>query len=150
MKIQWALFGQIQVGRNSRRDKAALAVGAKVQFYSGTGTTPLTTYTDADESVPHTTGSLVTDANGRWPEVHIPFGTYNYRILDSDDTIITTIDEIPNPEPTDVSDATDTLLLLKTGMMIFMPAARTQDGFVRANGRTIGPAGSGGTERGKR
>lgn len=138
----WARSGD----RQSKKVAWGPAPGAKVQFYSGGTTTPLTTYTDAGASTPHNTASLVTDGNGMWPMIFVPYGSYDYRILDSDDTIITTATNVPNPAPVDPT-STDPNALMQTGDMIFSPAAVTRAGFVRANGNTIGSGASSATER---
>lgn len=132
--------------RQLKKVALAAAPGAKVQFYAGGTTTPLTTYTEAGASTPHNTVSLVTDGNGLWPNVFIPYGSFDYRILDSDDTIITTATNVPNPAPVDPT-STDQNSLMQTGDMIFSPAAVTRAGFVRANGNTIGSGASSATER---
>lgn len=140
--ILWPRSGDRQL----KKVALAAASGAKVQFFSGGTTTPLTTYTDAGASTPHNAASLVTDGNGMWPNVFIPYGSFDYRILDSDDTIITTATEVPNPAPVDPT-ATDPNALMQTGDMLFSPAAVTRAGFVRANGNTIGSGASSATER---
>lgn len=132
--------------RQLKKVALAAAPGAKVQFYAGGTTTPLTTYTDAGASAPHNTASLVTDGNGMWPMIFVPYGSYDYRILDSDDTIINTATNVPNPAPVDPT-STDPNALMQTGDMIFSPAAVSRAGFVRANGNTIGSGASSATER---
>lgn len=132
--------------RQLKKVAFAAAVGAKVQFFVGSTTTPLTTYTDSAASTPHNTASLVTDANGQWPVIFVAYGSYDYRILDSDNTIITAATDVPNPAPVDPT-ATDPNALMQTGDMIFSPAAVARSGFVRANGNTIGSGSSSGTER---
>lgn len=132
--------------RQLKKVAFAAAPGARVQFYAGGTTTPLTTYVEAEASTPHNTASLVTDGNGLWPNVFIPYGFYDYRILDSDSTIITTATNVPNPAPVDPT-STDPNALMQTGDMIFSPAAVTRAGFVRANGNTIGSGASSATER---
>jgi len=138
----WARSGD----RQSKKVAWGPAPGAKVQFYVGGTTTQKTVYTDAGASTPHNTASLVTDGNGLWPMIFVPYGSYDYRILDSDDTIITAATNVPNPAPVDPT-ATDPNALMQTGDMIFSPAALSRAGFVRANGNTIGSGASSATER---
>lgn len=123
-----------------------MAVGAKAQFYVGGTTTPLTTYTDADASTPHDTASLVTDADGQWPSIFVPYGSFDYRILDNDNSLIATAKNVPNPAPIDPT-TTDPNAIMQTGDMIFSPAAVARSGFVRCNGNTIGSGASPATER---
>lgn len=132
--------------RQLKKVAFAAAVGAKVHYFVGGTTTPLTTYTDAAANTPHNTASLVTDGNGQWPMIFVPYGAFDYRILDSDNTIITTATNVPNPAPIDPT-TTDPNALMQTGDMIFSPAAATRAGFVRSNGNTIGSGASSGTER---
>ncbi|MEM8813418.1 MAG: hypothetical protein AAGF59_12430 [Pseudomonadota bacterium] len=138
----WPRSGDIQ----TRKGRLSLAVGAKAQFFIGGTTTPKTVYTDAIATTAHDTASLVTDGNGQWPAVFVPFGTYDFRILDSDDTIIFTASEVPNPEPV-AAGGTTTGNAIATGMMVYVPAKLTFDGYVRANGRSIGSGASSATER---
>lgn len=138
----WARSGDRQL----KKVAFAAAPGAKVQFFAGGTTTPLTTYTDAAASTPHNTASLVTDGNGLWPIIFVPYGSYDFRILDADSTIITTATNVPNPAPIDPT-TTDPNALMQTGDMIFSPAVVTRAGFVRANGGSIGSGASSGTER---
>jgi len=138
----WARSGD----RQSKKVAWGPAPGAKVQFYAGGTTSPLTTYIDAGASTPHNTASLVTDGNGLWPMIFVPYGSYDYRILDSDNTIIATATNVPNPAPVDPT-STDPNSLMQTGDIIFSPAAVTRAGFVRANGSTIGSGASSATER---
>lgn len=129
-----------------KKGRIVLAIGAKVQFFAGGTTTPLTTYVDSGASTPHNTASLVTDGNGLWPAIYVPYGDFDYRVLDSDNTIIATATNVPNPAPVDPT-VTDPNALMQTGDMIFSPAAVTRAGFVRSNGNTIGSGASSGTER---
>ena len=126
--------------------KAALAIGAKTLFYRANTTTPLTVYRDADATTPHDTSSLLTDAHGRWPEVHIAYGAYDYRVLDSDDTIIFVATNVQNPAPVDPTSV-DTNSLLKTGDVWWSPISGSRDGAVRCNGRSIGSGASSASER---
>jgi hypothetical protein len=126
---------------NGTRAPAAVAY-----FYQPDTTTPLTVYQDADESTTHA-HPVVADGNGRWPQVFIPYGSYREVIKTSGGTTLSTGDDIPNPEPTNPTDTVDATQLLTTGEVFFKFADATRTGAVRANGRTMGNAASGATER---
>lgn len=127
---------------------AAPAVGAKAYFYQGNTTTPIAVYQDAAEATPHA-DPVVADGNGRWPSVFIPFiASFDVRATTSGGTQLYYPRAIPNPDPVEASvDSIDDNQLLQTGDIIFAPKTGTRSGFVRVNGRTIGSASSGATER---
>lgn len=127
------------------------AAGALAYFFVGGTTTPLVVYEDAGESTPQT-DPVEADTNGRWPNVFIPYiASYDVRVTTASGTQLYYPRLIPNPDP--VSVATGTILtsssqLFQTGGMRFeVRIDAPPDGWVRANGRTIGSASSGATER---
>lgn len=124
------------------------AAGAKAFFFIGDTTTPLTVYEESDEDTPHP-HPVVADANGRWPEVHIPFiDEYDVQVTTSGGTQLYYFTEINNPDPVEASvDSVADEELLRTGDCFFRFVDTTLTGCVRLNGRTIGNAASGGTER---
>jgi len=143
MGSAWSKSNSIEFDNNGER-----AGGARARFFIGGTTTPLTTYTDAAETTPHT-HPVVADAGGRWPIVFIPFlSSYDVRVTTSGGTQLYYPQEIPNPDPVEASeDSVDAEALIATGDVIWSPKAGTRSGFVRLNGRTIGSAASGATER---
>lgn len=143
MGIAWPKSGDIVFDNNG-----VVADGAIANFYTGGTTTPLTVYEDADEGTPHE-ADVEADANGRWPVVFIPFTTsYDVKVTTEGGTQLYYHREIPNPDPVEASeDSIDEEYLLPVGGVIWMPVAGTLSGFVRCNGRTIGNAASGATER---
>lgn len=122
------------------------AVGALAYFFDSGTSTPRTVYTDSALSVPHP-HPVVATGNGRWPAVYLPFGDYKYTLKTAGGTTLISIDGISNDEPTDPSDTVDPNKIFQTGDMIFVGGNTTRPGFVRCNGRTMGNAASGGTER---
>lgn len=129
----------------------APAAGALAYFYVGGTTTPLVVTSDAGGGTPIIT-PVTADANGRWPDVFIPFiASYDVKVTTATGTQLYYPREIPNADPATV--ATGTILtsssqLFQTGGMRFEVAIGTAPtGWVRANGLTIGNAVSGGTER---
>ena len=76
------------------------AAGAKAYFYQGGTTTPLTVYGDSgdNEAHPH---PVLTDAQGRWPDIFIPYsGTgYDVQVKTANDLQLTYTIQVPNPDP---------------------------------------------------
>jgi hypothetical protein len=125
------------------------AAGAKGYFFQGGTTTPLTVYSDANEATPHE-HPLEADSNGRWPVVYVPFSDtgFDEKVTTSGGTQLTYYEEIPNADPVEASeDSVDDAELIATGDVIWTPVGGTRTGFVRCNGRTMGNAASGATER---
>lgn len=140
----WEKSGQIERDNNDLR-----APGALAYFYlGGTGSTPYVVFQDADESTPHE-DPVEADGNGRWPAVFIPFTTsYDVRVRTSGGTQLYFHTEIPNPDPVEqAASGADPEELIATGHVHWEPVNTTKVGFVRLNGRTIGNAASGATER---
>lgn len=143
MGTLWRSSGQVCLNNSAIR-----SVGARAFFYAGGTTTPLTVYEDADESTPHD-HPLVADGNGRWPAVFIPFcASYDEKATTSGGTQLWYYEEIPNPDPVEAAaDTVDDSELLQTGEVTWRPVGGVVSGRVRCNGRTIGNAASGATER---
>src|SRR5215471_1564605 len=127
------------------------ASGAKAYFFAGGTTTALVVYRDAGEGsafpIP-----VVADANGRWPDVFVPYSTvgFDVQVTSADDVQLTFTQRIPNPNPVDVSVTVPTDKQMNTGMIVadFVASGGVRSGYVRLNGKTIGTAASGATERG--
>ncbi len=122
------------------------APGALAYFFEAGTTTPRTTYQDADLTTPHA-HPVIADAYGRFPAVFVDFGAYRERVKTAGNTQLWDTDDIPNPAPFDAEVGVDENALLQTGQFIFELIDGTRVGFVRANGRTIGSATSGASER---
>lgn len=138
----WEASGSLELDNN-----AVAASGALAYFFEGGTTTPLTVYEDASESTAHE-HPLEADGNGRWPLVVVPFiATYDVKVTDANGTQLYYFRELPNPDPVDASSGIDTTKIAQTGDIKFSPKSGTVSGWVRCNGRTIGSATSGATER---
>jgi hypothetical protein len=122
------------------------APGAKAYFFEAGTTTPRTTYSDAALTTPHT-HPVLADGNGRFPAIFLDYGAYRERVRTSGETTIWDTDNIPNAAPTDPGAGVDANSIFQTGDYLFVGKNGTRDGFVRCNGRTIGSATSGATER---
>lgn len=77
----------------------------------------------------------------------LDFGSYKQVLTTAGDTELSSIDDIPNPAPFDETFELDTSTILGTGDIWCALKNGTRTGAVRLNGRTIGSASSGGTER---
>lgn len=122
------------------------APGAKAFFFQGGTTTPWTVYSNAAETIAHP-NPVVADANGRWPNVFVPFiSSYDVQVKTADNVQLTFTQLIPNINPTDTFFA-GIPFPVDTGMIHGEVISTTKTGYVRCNGRTIGNAASGGTER---
>lgn len=123
------------------------ATGAKAYFFSGGTTTPLTVYQDAGEASAHP-HPVVADANGRWPDVFVPYVLgYDVQVTDASNVQLTFTQNIPNPDPVDLSVTVDPLNTVTTGMIHAEFVNTTKTGYVRLNGRTLGSAASTASER---
>jgi hypothetical protein len=124
------------------------ASGAKAFFYLARTTTPLSVYTDAPLTSPHT-WPVVADAYGLLAPIYIGKGTdYKVRIEDEAGNILYAADGIDNPaEPTggDGGGGGGGGLVIKpdqiykTGDFDWQPTSVDRDGWVRSNGQLIGP-----------
>ena len=143
MGILWSKSGTIERDNSDNR-----AGGALAYFYQGATTTPLTVYQDADETTPHE-DPVEAASSGRWPTVFIPFcDSYDLKVTTSSGTQLYYPLEVPNPDPVEASeDSVDDAELFATGDWKFRSTTGTLTGYVRANGRTLGSAASGATER---
>jgi hypothetical protein len=139
----WHKSGSIERDNNDER-----AGGALAYFYEGGTTTPLVVYQDADETTPHE-APVEAASSGRWPTVFIPFcDSYDLRVTTEGGTQLYYPLEVPNPDPVEASeDSVEAPELIQTGMIAIMPSEGVLTGFVRLNGRSIGSATSGATER---
>lgn len=124
--------------------------GALAYFFDSGTTTPKVTYTDSALSIPHD-HPVEADSAGMFPAIFlVEQTTYRVRITDADGATLHDVNGISVPTtvpPDPPSGSTDAEFLYQTGdiKMAWRSAAPT--GYVRCNGRTIGSASSGATER---
>lgn len=122
--------------------------GARLTFFvAGTASTPLTVFEDPALTVPLPAfpDYIEADANGRWPRIYLPYEDYRERITTPQGTLIWDDDGIANPAPAANGGSIPASQYVQTGSII--PALALLDGCVRLNGRTMGSAVSGATER---
>ena len=124
--------------------------GAKAYFFDVGTTTPQIVYTDAALSEPHD-HPVVADSSGVFPAVFFEDETsHRLRITTSADVTLHDVDNIAVPTTTPPefpTSETPTEQLVQTGHIIMAWRASAPTGFVRLNGRTIGSAASGASER---
>jgi hypothetical protein len=144
MGVAWSQSGQLAFDNSGNP-----AAGALAFIFQGGTTTPLTVFSDAAEATPRT-HPVAADANGRWPVVFIPFSDtgYDVKVTTAGGTQLYYFENIPNANPVEAAeDTVDASDLIQTGDVIWTDVGGTRTGFVRCNGRTIGNAASGATER---
>lgn len=128
-------------------------IRARATFYQGGTTTPITVYRDSGLAVPHP-NPLESDGFGLFPGVFLDEADdfYRVRVTTSGGVLLYDDDGIPiigpsagggGPPPTPV----DPDAVYKTGDIMFRYIAELRPGFVRLNGRSVGSATSGASER---
>lgn len=128
-------------------------VGAVVEFFDAGTTTPQVVYTDNSLSTAAGESSRTANASGQFGALFLnpTPGSYRLKVTASDDTVIWDVDGISVPQDADYvppdAGSTDPSLLFTTGMLQHYYGTSSPSGWVRSNGRTIGSATSGATER---
>ncbi len=121
-------------------------------FYSiqaGTTSTPQNAYQDSALTIP-LPNPQTCDAAGRLPQMFFADGTIKVRLTDKNgvtQVVADNIQVIGASSGSGGGGTVDPTTILSTGDMKIVYGAGTLSGFVRANGRTIGSATSGATER---
>jgi hypothetical protein len=126
-----------------------LLIGALLYIYAANTTTPQNMFQDSGLTVLHP-WPLPTDTNGRIPMFYLADGSVHVRLTDSGGVIL-----YDNPSVLVIGPSSgggggggvDPNAILSTGDLKWRPTSESLAGWVRGNGRTIGSATSGGTER---
>lgn len=122
------------------------ASGAKLYIYEEASLVPVTGYTTSALSVAHA-WPVVADANGRFT-APIWLADNTYRVILKDSANGTLADfATPALAYEAAAGSGSTADTWETGDTLWLPAKTTKSGWTRLNGRTIGNASSGGTER---
>jgi microcystin-dependent protein len=137
-----------------RDPNGAVYAGARVKFFAADALTPLVVYQDYGLGTEHP-DPVVANAYGVFPPVFFDEedGFYRQRITTSGGVIIpgTDVGTLPIIGPGEGGGGAevpvDPNALLQTGDPLWVPLSGTRSGFVRMNGRTIGSATSGASER---
>lgn len=134
--------------------------GARAAFYEASTNTPITVYSDYGLGTEHP-NPVLADAYGRFPAIFIDEDVefYRLRLTTSTGSVLPLgesgsfdIPVLPVIGPTTSGGGgsevpVDPNAILTTGDVIWVPKTGTRAGFVRMNGRTIGSASSGASER---
>lgn len=127
-------------------------VGAKAYFYDAETLTPIDVWSNNDLSVA-LSNPVISDGYGMFPAIYLDaaLGFYRIRVTTSTGTILTDLITLPIYDQPDggggATTPVDADAVLRTGDVKWRYGTGSHSGFVRANGRTIGSATSGGTER---
>lgn len=126
-----------------------LLIGALLYTYAANTTTPQNMFQDSGLTVLHP-WPLPTDVNGRIPMFYLADGSVHVRLTDSGGVI-----QYDNPSVLVIGPSSgggggggvDPNAIMNTGDLKWRPTSEALAGWVRANGRTVGSATSGATER---
>jgi microcystin-dependent protein len=126
--------------------------GARAYFYEADTLMPITVYQDYGLGVPHP-NPVEANAYGIFPPIYIDEaeGFYRLRITTAEGVTLTDMTTLPVIGPSGGGGGSETPVdptaILQTGDLFPVDGAGSRVGAVRANGRTIGNALSGATER---
>lgn len=133
--------------------------GARALFTSATTGDPITVYQDYALGTEHP-NPVIADSQGRFPPIFIDEDVefYGLRITTSSGSVLPLgesgnydIPTLPVIGPSAGSGgsvtAIDTASIFQTGDVLWVPKTGTRTGWIRLNGRTIGSASSGASER---
>lgn len=125
------------------------SVGASLYVFSGGTLSLASVYQDIGLTTV-AQNPLVSDAYGRLPLVYVADGTYRCRLISSTGVQIFDYPQVPSIGASSSGGGgapVDITTIFQTGWPLWLPIAGVTAGFVRANGRTIGSATSGASER---
>lgn len=122
--------------------------GGFITFYQAGTTTLQSAYQDSDLTIPHP-NPIELDSVGFVPQLYFADGFIKVRVTDADGVSIFSQDNILVVGPSSGSGgvSVDATTVFDTGDTKWRYAEGTLTGWVRCNGRTIGSATSGATER---
>lgn len=123
--------------------------GGFLYFYQSGTTTPQSAYQDSSLTIAHP-NPITLDAAGRVPVFYLADGAIKIRLSDSGGVTIIAADNLLVIGPSSGSGGSasvDATTVLATGDIKYTYGTGALSGFVRGNGRTIGSATSGATER---
>lgn len=130
-----------------------VASGARLSIFAANSSTPATVYKDSGLTAGQEhTFPILADSYGIIPAFWVADGSYRSRLTTSD-AAITLFDDAnllaigPSSGEGGAGESVDANALLQTGDPIWRLRTGVMTGFVRMNGRTIGNASSGGSER---
>lgn len=128
-------------------DNGRIVVGGTAEFFLAGTTTPLTVFANDDQTIPL---APVTNSGGRFPPIYIPLVDYKVRIKTAGGAILFEADNVditPDSSGGGGGGEVNATSIFSAGMATWLLGAGARTGWVRMNGRTIGSALSGATER---
>lgn len=128
---------------------APLSGGLLYFIEAGTTSTPQSAYQDADLTLP-LPNPVTLDAAGRVPQFYLADGLIKIRLTDSAGVQQIVADNLLVIGPSSGGGgggSVDPTTIFQTGDVMWLDVDATRSGWVRENGRTIGSASSGATER---
>jgi microcystin-dependent protein len=144
------MAGSISLSLSQQFDELGAPLnGGLLQFYAAGTTTPQSAYQDVALTIPHT-NPIVLDAAGRVPAFYLADGQIKIRLSNSAGVVQVAADNllvIGASSGTATPPSVDATTVLATGDIKVRYATGALSGFVRSNGRTIGSASSGASER---
>lgn len=122
--------------------------GAKLYFYAANTSTPQDSFQDTGLTLPNA-WPIVLDGSGRIPMFYLADGAV--RVVLKNSSGVAQFDSpnvlVVGPSVTVIGSPADPTTLFQTGDVVWLDQAGTRTGWVRDNGRTIGSATSGASER---
>ena len=124
--------------------------GGKLSFYQASTTTPQLAYKDVGLTLPHP-NPITLDGVGRIPSFYLADGFIRVRLTNARGSV--QFDEAsllvigPSSGGGGGGGSVDATTVFQTGDVLWLDASAARPGWVRDNGRTIGSAASGATER---
>lgn len=145
------MAGSINLSLTQRYDKTSHEPldGGKLYFYAAGTSTPQDAYQDISLTIPWP-NPITLDSGGNVPQLFFDDGYIKFRLANSAGVTQLAADYVLVMGPTagaGAAPSVDATTIMATGDIKARYATGTLDGFVRANGRTIGSASSGATER---
>lgn len=123
--------------------------GGKLYFYAAGTTAPQSAYQDVALTLPYP-NPIVLDAAGRIPPFYLADGQIKIRLTNAAGVAQVTADNllvIGASSGSGAPPSVDATAIFQTGDVMWLDVEGTRTGWVRDNGRTIGSASSGATER---
>lgn len=144
--------GTISLSLSQQFDKFGhVLANCKLNLYQAGSNIPQIAYQDTALTIPVPGGAIITcDASGRLPQFFLADGNIKVLLTDANGVTQIAADNIlviGNSSGGGGGSPVDPTTILATGDMKVTYGTGTLVGFVRANGRTIGSASSGATER---
>lgn len=144
------MAGSISLSLSQQFDSTGAPLnGGLLYFYAAGTTTPQSAYQDTSLTIPWS-NPIVLDSAGRVPPFYLADGQIKIRLTDSAGVVQVQADNllvVGASSGSGSAPSVDATTILATGDLKCRYGTGALSGFVRANGRTIGSATSGGTER---